>query len=86
LAARAAALIISPLAESCPITSPPTVPVAPVTKIISAITTCYQISGQSSLEPILSEEQESESRHEEEKVMGAEPSTTIITESLCDLK
>ena len=33
--------------------------------------------GQSSSEPILQEEQESESRHEEEKGMVAEPSTTI---------
>jgi hypothetical protein len=38
--------------------------------------------GQSSLEPIVQEEQESESRHEEEKGMRAEPATTMTTESL----
>lgn len=38
--------------------------------------------GQSSLEPTLQEEQESDSRHEEEKGMGAEPATTITTEAL----
>jgi hypothetical protein len=38
--------------------------------------------GQSSLEPILQEEQESEGRHEEEKGMGAEPATTMTTEEI----
>jgi hypothetical protein len=36
--------------------------------------------GQSSLELILQEERESESRYEEEKGMGAEPATTMTTE------
>ena len=36
--------------------------------------------GQSSLEPTLQKEQESESRHEEEKGMGAEPATTMTVE------
>ena len=36
--------------------------------------------GRSSLESTLQKEQESESRHEEEKGMGAEPSTAMTTE------
>ena len=35
--------------------------------------------GQSSLEPTLQKEQESESRHEEEKGMGAEPVRRAMT-------